>query len=191
MSRHLIIAITTIFLAAMITSGTRAQEPASGTSSSSGAQSSPSSATPSRNSGNTSSPAPPAPKKVWTNDDVTDLRDNSEISTLGRTDTRSGNASDKSDAGLKTRDAKSYHDQIAKLEAQLTALDSQIAQLQDAIDGKATGDGKTSTRPTGVKGDDWRREEAELQNKHDDISARIDALRDQARHNGIPANALP
>lgn len=94
-------------------------------------------------------------------------------------------------AGSKARNAKWYRDQIVKLQAQLPPLHSQIEQLREAIDGKAMGDGKTSSRPWSVKGDSWAREEAELQNKRDGIAAHINALRDQARHNGVPPNTLP
>ena len=68
---------------------------------------------------------------------------------------------------------------------------AQIAQLQSAIDGKPTGDAKSSQRPRGVKADDWSVEMQELQKKRDGILDQISALKDQARHHGVPANALP
>ncbi len=135
-----------------------------------------------------STTAPPAGKKVWTNDDVTDLRSDSVISTVGSSNTKPAT---KPGPAAKTNDAKSYQTQIAKLEAQIPPLDSQISELQAAIDGKPTGDAKTSQRPRGVKADDWSFEMQELETKRDGIVEQISELRDQARHRGIPANALP
>jgi hypothetical protein len=135
--------------------------------------------------------APPAAKKVWTNDDLGDLRDHSVISTFSAASGKTAKSGDKSGTPSRNRDAKWYHDQIAKLEAQIPPLDSQIADLQAALDGIPTGDSKTSKRPNGVKGGDWRLEMADLQAKREDVVTRISALQDEARHRGIPAEALP
>ncbi len=183
MSCRMIAAVTSIFLGAVIVLPvTRAQN---GTSAAPDAPSSSSSAT-------TPSQAPPAAsKKVWTNDNVTELRANSEISTVGRTSASPRDSGRKTVAGSKAHDANWYRDRIVNLEAKLPPLDSQIEQLREGIAGKAMGDGKSSSRPRAVKGDSWSREEAELQNKRDGIAAHIDALRDQARHSGVAPNTLP
>jgi hypothetical protein len=133
-------------------------------------------------------PAPPAGKKVWTNDDVSDLRGESVISTVGSSNAKPAN---KPAPASKNGNAKSYQAQIERLEAQIPALDAQIAELQAAIDGKPTGDGKTSQRPRSVKTDDWSVEMQDLQIKRDDTLERIAALKDQARHQGIAPNTLP
>jgi hypothetical protein len=133
---------------------------------------------------------PPTAKKIWTNDDVGDLRDHSVISTFSTASNKTAKPGDKSGSS-RSRDAKWYYDQIAKLEAQIPPLDSQIADLQAALDGIPTGDSKTSKRPNGVKGGDWRMEIADLQARRDDVVARISALQDEARHRGIPPEALP
>ena len=133
-------------------------------------------------------PAPPAAKKVWTNDDVPDLRDQSVISTVGDSAPKHGN---KPATTAKNNGAKPYQAQIARLEAQIPPLDAQIAELQAAIDGKPTGDAKTSQRPRGVKADDWSVEMQDLQKKRDGILDQISALKDQARHQGVPPNSLP
>jgi hypothetical protein len=132
----------------------------------------------------------PAAKKVWTNEDVTDLRENSAISTVGGASAKSTKAGDRQ-VTPRHGNAQTYRDQIAKLQAQLTPIDAKIAQLQAAIDGTPQGDSRTSTRPAGVRGGDWRTELAELQSRRDGIAAHIAALRDEARHNGIPDNQLP
>jgi hypothetical protein len=136
----------------------------------------------------TATPAPPSGKKVWTNDDVSDLRGESVISTVGSYSTK---AVEKPTPNTKNANAKSYQTQIARLEAQIPPIDSQIAELQAAIDGKPTGDGKTSQRPRSVKTDDWSVEMQDLQKKRDGIVAQIAALKDQARHQGVAPNALP
>jgi hypothetical protein len=134
-------------------------------------------------------PAPSTSKKVWTNDDVADLREGSEVSTFNSPSTRNNRTATK--PGSKGRDAKWYQDQIAKLQKQIPPLDNQIAALQSAIDGKPTGDGKTSARPYGVKLNDWSVELADLQKKRDGLTGQINALEDEARRKGIPENQLP
>lgn len=133
-------------------------------------------------------PAPPAGKKVWTNDDVSDLRGDSVISTVGNSDAKPGS---KPAPAAKNKNAKPYQAQIERLEAQIPPLDAQIAELQAAIDGKPTGDMRSSQRPRGVKADDWSVEMQDLQKKHDNILDQISALKDQARHQGVAPNALP
>ncbi|HXW62931.1 MAG TPA: hypothetical protein VEJ45_10040 [Candidatus Acidoferrales bacterium] len=137
-----------------------------------------------------SAPEPPA-KKVWTNEDVTTLREDSTISTVGAK-TSAGPASGTSHQLTPGhQDAKWYSDQITKLQAQLPPINDKIAQLQAGIDGKFTGDSQTSTRPKNAGAGSWPIELEQLQKKRDDIESKINALRDQARHQGIPPNALP
>ena len=75
----------------------------------------------------TASAAPPAGKKVWTNEDVSDLRTNSTISTVGSTDTK---PSAKTSSAGKPKNPKQYPAQIARLEGQIPQLDQEIAELQ-------------------------------------------------------------
>ena len=137
-----------------------------------------------------SSPAKAAVKKVWTNENVTDLHDNSTISTFNQTRALSPKPEHESQT-VSLGTVAQYHDQIAKLEAQLPPLDRRIEALQEGIDGKPTGNGKDSTRRFGVRGGDWRTEESQLQANRDRIAAQISALRDEARHKGVLPSALP
>jgi len=138
----------------------------------------------------TNLPAPqPTPKKVWTNDEMSALDPHAGVSTVGNSNSATPGA--KPPATSKNYDPKWYQDQIARLQAKIPALDKQIADLQAALDGKPTGDAKRSTRPTGVKADDWATELADLKKKRDDTLAQISALQDQARHKGVTPNALP
>jgi len=133
----------------------------------------------------------PASKKVWTNEDVPDLRSDSPISTVGNRNGGQANSGLRANGAAGRKDANWYRDQILKLQNQLPTLNNKIAQLQAGIDGKFTGDAKTSTRPEYANGGDWRTELAQLQKKRDDIESKIDGLRDQARHAGVPPNTLP
>jgi hypothetical protein len=131
-------------------------------------------------------------KKVWTNDELGGAHNQPAASASQPARNANANPRQKTPAGPKARgDAQWYHDKIADLQAKLPPLDAQIAQLQAAIDGEPTGDAKTSIRPHGVKAGDWRQQQADLQKQRDDIAAKIDALQDEARHVGIPPNAIP
>jgi hypothetical protein len=141
----------------------------------------------------TAAPGAPqtAPKKVWTNDELTGLDPHDGVSTVG-TDSPSSSKHAVSGKGpAKIHDARWYQTQISKLQAKIPPLNSQIADLQSAIDGKPTGDGRESTRPRGVKADSWSAELVDLQKKRDDTLAQIGALEDQARHDHVASNTLP
>ena len=90
------------------------------------------------------------------------MRTNSTISTVGSTGTK---PSAKATATGKPKNPKPYQAQIARLEGQIPPLDQQIAELQDAIDGKPTGDAKTSKRPRSVQADDWNVQMQDLQKR--------------------------
>lgn len=140
---------------------------------------------------NSDSAAQPAPKKVWTNEDVPVLREDSLISTVGKSTNGQHNSASANRPAPATKDGKAYAAQITNLQTKLAPINDQIAQLQAGIDGKFTGDGQKSTRPTYAHADDWRDQLARLEKQRDDINARIDAIRDQARRAGVPPNTLP
>jgi hypothetical protein len=181
MKRTLHFAAAMIFAAAGATA-VRAQnnQPAPSTASSAAA--------PATDPNSTSSaPAAQTPaKKVWTNDDVGGLRTNSSIVTFQPTDAKPAKPGAKPPTAS-AEDVRRYHDQIAKLEAQVPPLDDQIAKLHAALSGETVND----TRHMGVSIDDWRDQMTRLQQKRDDIVAKISNLQDQARHKGVPANAIP
>jgi chaperonin cofactor prefoldin len=133
-------------------------------------------------------PAATAEKKVWTNEDVSDLRASSTISTVGSSETR---PPAKASSAAKSKNPRQFQAQIAQLERQVPQLDQQIAELQDAINGKPTGDAKTSTRPRNVQADDWNVQVENLEKKKQGILDQIATLKDEARHQGVPPNTLP
>jgi hypothetical protein len=131
---------------------------------------------------------PPANKKVWTNDDVGDLRDHSAISTIGGANVKPANPSGRPLPGARAKDAQWYRDQIRILQAKVPPLDDKIDQLEAALNGETVNSVRTYG---GVRADDWRDQLSRLQKQRGDILAKIDALEDEARHKGVPPNKLP
>ncbi len=170
-----------VFASAALLVATGAQSQSS--SSSGNAQSN---AVPGATSAAAASAGAPTAKKVWTNDDVSDLRADSTISTVGSTGARPAGKT-----VSKPQNQRQYQAQIARLEGQIPVLDKQIAELQDAIDGKPTGDAKSSQRPRNVRADDWNVQMQDLQKKKQDILDHVAALKDEARHHGVAPNTLP
>jgi hypothetical protein len=134
-----------------------------------------------------SQPQPPPQKKVWTNDNVggshSQQNDASAPAQQNSNSTSTAPAKPKS-----KKDAKWYHDQIAKLRAQIPPLDKTIAELQAALDGK------TLNEPLHYGGNrigDWKEQLQQLQTKRQDTLDKITALEDEARHNGVPTNEIP
>lgn len=129
---------------------------------------------------------PAAEKKVWTNDDVADLRDHSVISVGGNA--RAANASQKQTPRQNARETNWYRGEILKLQAKIPPLDEKIQQLQAGLDGKTV----NSVRTYGAtRADDWRDQLTRLRKQRDDLTAKIASLEDEARHKGIPPNSLP
>ncbi len=136
----------------------------------------------------TTTGAPAAnPAKVWTNDDLSSLRGESAVSSVG-----SGVANPKTNGKAVPPASKAktayYQNKIARLQDQIPPIDSQISQLQSALAGTSP---DTPRKYIGVKLDDWQAELAQLQKKRADIVSQIDSLEDQARHEGVPTNSLP
>jgi hypothetical protein len=126
-------------------------------------------------------------KKVWTNDNLggSHRRDDDSSATAQPASNSDSTAPAKSKS---KRDAKWYHDQIAKLQAQIPPLDKSIAELQAALDGK------TLNEPLHYGGNrigGWKEQLQQLQTKRQDTLDKITALEDEARHNGVATNALP
>ncbi len=131
------------------------------------------------------SSAAPA-RKVWTNDDVGDLRGRSAISTVGVAKAKPMKQPVSKTASAAT--INSYRNQILRLQGQLPDLDSKIAELQGALSGNTV----NSTRhATGAKIDDWHDELIRLQQQRADTASKISDLQDQARHSGVPENQIP
>ncbi|MGC2417316.1 MAG: hypothetical protein WA434_06185 [Candidatus Acidiferrales bacterium] len=129
----------------------------------------------------------PTAKKVWTNEDVIGLREDSRISTFSQPNAKPAKNGAKP-ANSKGKDAAWYQNRIAGLQAKLPHLDDQIGQLQAALNGEQV---NSVRKWGGVKPDDWRVELDTLQKKRDSIQSEISTLEDQARRDRVPASALP
>jgi hypothetical protein len=135
-----------------------------------------------------SQPADKPDKKVWTNDDVGDLRDHSAISTVGSTDPKKSKPAEKPDHPPKGKETNWYINQIQTLKAKIPPLNDKIQQLEDALSGKQV---DTTRQYTWSKPDDWHDQLERLKKQRDDLQTKINELRDQARHDGVPPNILP
>ncbi len=126
-------------------------------------------------------------KKVWTNDNL--AGSHSQLTETSASAQQNSNSSSTPPAKPKSKkDAKWYHDQIAKLQAQIPPLDKTIAELQAALDGK------TLNEPLHYGGNrigDWKEQLQQLQTKRQDTLDKIVSLEDEARHNGVPTNEIP
>jgi uncharacterized protein YukE len=138
--------------------------------------------------GTSAAPNPTPTKRVWTNEDMGDLHQNSSISTFSGSGNKPTKTSEKTAPAATNKDAKRYQDQIATLRAKLPDLDDKISQLK----GVMNGDTVQSTRTYGgARIDDWHEELLKLQKQRDDIETRISSLQDEARHKGVPENQIP
>jgi hypothetical protein len=144
------------------------------------------SAAPAQSPSQSSTPTPTpqtSAKKVWTNDDI-----HSAKSAFPDSNAKPASTVNKPNPNAKGKDASWYRGQISKLQAQIPPLDEKISQLQAALSGQTV----TSTRQYGgTKPDDWRDELLRFQKQLGDIQAKIAALEDQARHDGVPESELP
>lgn len=188
MNRRALLLALALFAAATLAPAARAQQ------NDSAAQNPPPApaATPAPAAPDTTSPPPktPAPdKKVWTNEEMRKMDPHTGVSTIGKED--HANQGQRSGPNSARHDAKWYHDEIAKMQGKVADLDKQIAELDSALSGHPTGDAKKSARPTGVKSDDWQDERDRLTVQREDLLAKITALQDEARHNGVSPNQLP
>jgi hypothetical protein len=139
------------------------------------------------NSTTSTTTTPPPAKKVWTNEDMRAVHSHDAISTFSNKSNKP--ASNKPAANASgNKDAKNYQTQITRLQEKLPPLDEQISQLQAALNG----DTVNSTRHVGgAKIDDWHDELVRLQKQREDIVAKISALQDEARRNGVAQNQIP
>jgi hypothetical protein len=120
------------------------------------------------------------PKKVWTNDDMGELHQNSSLSVVG-TQKRNSQPNDYSaPPGQSEYMVKMYRQQIDQLQAQADAIDKQILNLQDAKSGK-TVDSSRTYDPWGGKTGDWNAQIEQLQKNRDNLLKQIDSIQDQIR----------
>jgi hypothetical protein len=183
MTRWILPAVSILLVASSIAHSAHAQSEGAATEKTRPAQS-PSTDAPSALPSASSSPV--QPKKVWTNDDVGDLRGHSAISTVGVA--RAKPPMQPASKVASTATINSYRNQILRLEGQLPDMDSKIAELEGVLSGNTV----NSTRhASGAKIDDWHDELVRLQQQREETASKISDLQDQARHSGVPENQIP
>jgi hypothetical protein len=119
------------------------------------------------------------PKKVWTNDDMADLHANSTVSVVGNRN-KNPQQTYYPPAGQTDYYVKMYRQQIDQLQARVDGIDKQIANLQDAKNGK-TVDSSRTYDPWGGKQGDWNSQIDQLQKSRENILQQIDSLESQIR----------
>jgi chromosome segregation ATPase len=134
----------------------------------------------------------PKEKKVWTNDDIPDLRARSHVSVLGEAATESApkgkEEKEKESAKTaapkdKTKDPKYYQERLAPLRAQLDQIDSRIKELQDYTAHPTTGAGMVlNQRNLSLSP---QNQIDQLQQRRAKIQQQIDDIEDEARSNGV------
>jgi len=136
--------------------------------------------------------ASPAPadqtpsKKVWTNDDG--RFHSGPAASAPAVSAKPASTTNKSRANNNGKNGNWYRSQITKLQGQIPPLDEKIAQLQAALNGQTN----NTPRPYGwSKPEDWHTQLAQYQKQREDIDAKISALEDEARHNGVPESEIP
>jgi hypothetical protein len=134
--------------------------------------------------------AKPKPKKVWTNDEISNVGGDGAISVVGKA-AGSSNNFQKGAPGSAARDkqAAAYRDRLHQLNNELEATEKQISQLQNfkADNSSPSGGIDMNHRYTRTPVEDQVKE---LEEKKKQIQAQIDAVEDQARKNGFEPGQL-
>jgi prefoldin subunit 5 len=110
------------------------------------------------------------------------------ISTFNAPNSKPAKTAAKPAPNSKAKSATWYQQQIKRLQDQLPPIDQKISDLQTVLNG---GQVNEVRHYGGNKIDDWHDELARLQAQRDDINAKIAALQDQARHDGVSPNDIP
>jgi hypothetical protein len=127
-----------------------------------------------------------APAKVWTNDDVDELRQNGGISVVGN-DRNANKFRASSKAKSEEKDPAWYRKRLVPLRADIEKLDAQIAKTKAFINGENVGEPpRYHHGPPGNPQDQL----VQMGKKRQEDEAKIDDLLDRARHNGIEPGEL-
>ena len=120
------------------------------------------------------------PKKVWTNDDMGDLHQNSTVSVVGKQKKNTQPNPYSPPPGQTEYMVKMYRQQIDQLEAQADGIEKQIANLQDAMNGK-TVDSSRKYDPWGGRQGDWGAQITQLEKNKENIQKQIDSIQEQIK----------
>jgi hypothetical protein len=134
------------------------------------------------------------PKKVWTNDEISNVGGDGAISVVGKAagdSNRSSNNFQKTAPGSGARDnqAASYRDRLRQLNNELEATDKKISQLRNFKADNSSASGGINMNH-GYSATPVEDQVKQLEEKKKQIQAQIDAVEDQARKNGIEPGQL-
>ncbi len=142
-----------------------------------------------RNSSGNSEPAKSAnPKKVWTEDDLNSLK--SRVSVLGgpskspKTSQKPPQDNQAAASLPPEKDPAWYRGQLSPLRAQIEEMDAQIRKLKEVQGGKETSDAGRRAHGFDLPMNTQDRTEV-LEKRKRELQAKVDALEDQARRNGL------
>ena len=135
------------------------------------------------------------PKKVWTNDEISNVGGNGAISVVGKTGGADSNPpSDnfqKTAPGAVARDkqAATYRDRLHQLNNELEATDKKISQLRNFKADNTSASGGINMNH-GYSMTPVEDQVKQLEEKKKQIQTQIDAVEDQARKNGFEPGQL-
>jgi len=135
------------------------------------------------------------PKKVWTNDEVSNVGGEGAISVVGKAgggdSNRSSNNFQKTATGPGARDkqAAAYRDRLHQLNNQLETIDKKISQLRNFKADNTSPSGGINMNH-GYYMTPVEDQVKELEEKKKQVKAQIDAVEDQARKNGFEPGQL-
>ena len=135
------------------------------------------------------------PKKVWTNDEISNVGGNEAISVVGKTG--GGDSNPPSDNFQKTapgsvardKQAATYRDRLHQLNNELEATDKKILQLRNFKADNTSASGGINMNH-GYSMTPVEDQVKQLEEKKKQIQAQIDAVEDQARKNGFEPGQL-
>jgi hypothetical protein len=130
--------------------------------------------------------------KVWTNDDLEKLHAVGGISIVGRINNEDATSASSTEPYAETQDPKWYAEQAENLQEELERRRTRLLEYQRALDEARSGAGTTggidlAEGDTGVTPEDGIEI---LERRVNETEARLDALEDLARENGIALGTL-
>src|ERR1700693_836910 len=133
------------------------------------------------------------PRKVWTNDEISNVGGDGAISVVGKSEgsNPSANNLQKTAPGPGARDKQSaaYRDRLHQLNNELEATDKRILQLRDFKADNTSASGGINMNH-GYSITTVEDQVKQLEEKKKQIQAQIDAVEDQARKNGFEPGQL-
>jgi hypothetical protein len=143
--------------------------------------------------GPASSPAKPKPKRVWTNENLSDAGGTISVvgsasdKTSSKPESRPKSAADNS---IDPRLVARLREQLLRFQAQLAVIDQQLSNLKGLRKGDSKNAGGLAANTWGYNSSPIEEQIRQLQAKKTKVQAAIDEIIDGARANGIEPGQL-